>query len=133
MIFINIGRICYGSYHWRCVRPETISFYGNNDNYICDKCNDSTTNTNSSHRLINSRNRTKSPESLDTNHRDFLSIPSRTSSTDANVGNTIQHFQEKQQLSPTHRTTKASELDDYLPSQTNENEYQQQNGKIYNR
>ncbi len=126
MIFIHIGRVCHGSYHWRCVKPETISQYGENENYICDKCNDSTTIINSSHRLSNGSNRTNSIESIDTNYRDLVSVPSET-----NVGNSIRHFEENQQQFQPHKTTpQVSDLDDYLPTQMNGNEYHHQNSKI---
>jgi len=128
--FFNIGRVCHGSYHWRCVKPETISYYGENNNYICDKCKDNTTDANSPPRLYNGYSRTKSIESLDTNYRDLVSAPSRTNSTDTNVGNTIRHFEEKQQQSQTHKTTKISELDEYLPTQPDGNEYHQEESKI---
>jgi hypothetical protein len=115
------------------VKPETISYYGENNNYICDKCKDNTTDTNSSPRLYNGYSRTKSIESLDTSYRDLVSAPSRTNSTDTNVSNTIRRFEEKQQQqqqSQTHKTTKISELDDYLPTQTNGDEYHEEDSKI---
>ncbi len=131
LILINLGRVCHGSYHWRCVKPERIShLYGGNNNYICNKCNDDAT-INSSQRLSNGSSRTKSLESFDINYRDFVSVPSKTSSIESSVENTIRNFEDQpQQESRSYKTTEESELDDYLPSQTNENEYHHQNGKM---
>ncbi|CAF3351635.1 unnamed protein product [Rotaria sp. Silwood1] len=126
---ILVCRVCHDLYHWRCVKPETISYYGENENYICDKCMDGTTTTNSSHRITNGGIKIKSPDSIVTDYRDFASIPSKINTTETNVHNTIRYFEEKQQQSQINKTTKVSELDGYLPSQTNEREYHQRNGQ----
>ncbi|CAF4372358.1 unnamed protein product, partial [Rotaria sp. Silwood2] len=125
---ILVCRICHGSYHWRCVKPETISHYGENENYICDKCNDVTT-TNLSPRTTNGGIKIKSTDSVITDYRDFASIPSKINSTETNVLNTIRYFEEKQQQAQIYKPTKASELDSYLPLQINERDYHQRNGQ----
>jgi hypothetical protein len=112
------------------VKPETISQYGENENYVCDKCHDGTT-TSSSYRVTNGGIKIKSTDSTETDYRDFVSLPSKkhsTSSTETNVVNAIRYFEEKQQT----QTPKTSELDGYLLSHTNENEYyhHHHNGKI---
>jgi hypothetical protein len=126
MISFHIGRVCHGSYHWRCVKPETISHYGMNDNYICDKCNDSTT-SNPTYRISNGGNQTKSTDSLEADYQDFVSVPSKTNSTESSNN---RYFDDKQRQAPTHKTTKVSELDDYIPSKYNGNEYHRYNSKI---
>lgn len=114
------------------MKPETISNYGRNDNYTCDKCKDNTTNTNSPNRLTNGYYRTKSSESLNGIQRAYSpNISSKTNITDTNTEKPNRFFEEKQQQqSPTYKTTKVSQLDDYLPSQINEDDYHQQNSKI---
>lgn len=95
------GRVCHGSYHWRCVKPETISHYGENTHFICDKCNDNiTTTTSPTHRLSNGGIRIKSPDSSEMDYRNFVNIPSKLNTIptkDTSVVNTVRYFEEKQQ------------------------------------
>ncbi|CAM4758763.1 unnamed protein product [Rotaria magnacalcarata] len=119
---ILVCRTCHGSYHWRCVKPETISHYGEHENYICEKCNDGTT-SNSPQRVPNGGIKIKSTDSIIRDYRDFVSVPSKANSAETNVLSAIRYFEEKQQQSQTKKTTKISELDAYLPVQTNEREY----------
>lgn len=121
---LQIGRVCYGKYHWRCVKPQRVSRYGQNHDYICGNCNDSTA-INLSHRSSNGNNIT---ESFDTNDRDFVNETSRTNSTETNPENNIRNYEDKQP----EKTRKITELDDYLPSKTNEEEYNLENSKILN-
>jgi hypothetical protein len=105
------------------VKPETISYYGENTNFICDKCDDNiiTTNTSSTHRLSNSGIKIKSPDSYETDYRNFASIPSKLNivpTKDTTVVNAIRYFEEKQPLS-THKISKLNENDEQLSSQTN--------------
>ena len=93
-----------------------------NEKYVCDKCNDGTI-TNSSNRLTNGGIKIKSTDSIETDYRDFTGVPSKTNSTETNVVNTIRYFEEKQQQVQPNRITKLSELDSYLPTQTNGIEY----------
>ncbi|UJR25803.1 hypothetical protein I4U23_007153 [Adineta vaga] len=108
-------RSCRGSNHWRCIEPKTISQYGDNEDFICAKCNDDTTNTSSKQTTNNGSFRLKSTDSTNRNYR----------STETSVGNTIRYFEEKQQQqrSQTPKMTKVSELDRYLPSPYNYTEY----------
>lgn len=96
IIIITLGRICHGSYHWRCVRPETISHYGENTQFICDKCHEHiNTNIPSAHRI-----RIKSPDSSETDYRNFVGIPSKfngTSTKETTVINAVRYFEDKQQ------------------------------------
>jgi len=111
------------------VKPETISHYGENKNFICDKCNDNltTTNTSPSHRLSNGGIKIKSSDSSETDYRNFASIPSKLNpipAKDTAVINAIRYFEEKQQQqqqqSPsTHKISKLNENDGHLSSQTN--------------
>ena len=82
-LLLSKGRVCHGSYHWRCVKPETISHYGENTHFICDKCNDNitTTTTSPTHRVSNGGIRIKSPDSSETDYRNFVSIPSKLNTT----------------------------------------------------
>lgn len=100
-----LGRICHGSYHWRCVRPETISHYGENTQFICEKCHEHmSTNGASTHRLSNGGIRIKSPDSSETDYRQFVGIPSKfngTSTKDTTVINTVRYFEDKQQHAST--------------------------------
>jgi hypothetical protein len=124
----NIGRVCHGSYHWRCVKPETISHYRENEKYVCDKCNDAPM-SNSSNRLTNGGNKMKTNDPIDIEYQDFSNVPSTSNSTETNVVNTIRYFEGKQQQSQPQRTTKLSELDSYLPLQTNGIEYHHHDSK----
>lgn len=78
-----------------------------------------------SHRSSNGNNIT---ESFDTNDRDFVNETSRTNSTETNPENNIRNYEDKQP----EKTRKITELDDYLPSKTNEEEYNLENSKILN-
>jgi hypothetical protein len=109
------------------VKPETITHYGENTNFLCDKCNDNipTTNTSLSHRVPNSGIKIKSPNSSETDYRNFASIPSKLNSIptkDTTVVNAIRYFEEKQQQQQapsTHKISKLNEIDGHLSSQTN--------------
>ena len=106
------------------MKPETISHYGENAHFICDKCNDSiTTTTSSSQRLTNGGIKIKSSGSSETDYRDFVNVPSKLNTTptkDTTVVNAIRYFEEKQQPpSQTHRISKLVEHDSYLSSQIN--------------
>jgi hypothetical protein len=122
---ILVCRICHDSYHWRCIKPETISHYGENTHFICEKCNDSTitTNTNPSYRLSNDGIKIKSSDSSEIDYRNFANIPSKLNTTptkDTTVVNAIRYFEEKQQQQqPSHRILKLNEDDGHLSSQTN--------------
>jgi hypothetical protein len=127
---IVLGRICYCADHWRCVKPQRVSRYGQNNDYICRNCNGSIA-TISSHRSSNGNNMT---DSLDGNDRDFTNGISITNSTETEPESetTIIHYDDKQQSQP-QKTRKISELNDYLPSQTNEEEHHHhQNSKLSN-
>lgn len=97
------GRICQDSYHWRCVKPETISHYGENSNFICEKCNNNelhSSRVSPTPRLSNAGIRIKSPDSTETDYRNFANIPSKLSTSparDTPVVNTVRYFEEKQQ------------------------------------
>jgi hypothetical protein len=109
------------------VKPETISHYGENAHFLCDKCNDTRTTTDPSptHRLSNGGIKIKLPDSMETDYRNFASIPSKLNSTptkDTTVVNAIRYFEEKQQqqqTTPTNKSSKLNELDGHLASQTN--------------
>lgn len=101
--------MCHGTYHWRCVKPETISYYGDNTHFICDRCNDSmtTTTTTTTNGSNNSSYRTgikiKSPNTSETDYRDFVHVPTKSNpitTKENNVVHTIQYFEKKQQESP---------------------------------
>jgi hypothetical protein len=97
------------------MKPETISYYGDNTHFICDKCNDSMANTNTSaatttsaasisspYRITNGGIKIKSPDSSETDYRDFVSVPSKLNTTptrDTNVVHAIRYFEKKQQPS----------------------------------
>ncbi|CAF0815084.1 unnamed protein product [Rotaria sordida] len=125
---ILVCRVCHDSYHWRCVKPETVIHYGENENYICDKCNGGIT-TSPSDRITNGGIKFESTDPSIPDYRDVANIPSKTNSTETNVLNTIRYFEGKQQQSQTNKTTKVSELNGYLPLPTNEREYHQHNGQ----
>lgn len=127
-----IGRICYGAYHWRCLKPQRASRYGQNENYICANCSDggttptTTTTTNSSYRSSNGLNQT---ESFETNERDLNDMALRRPSEDS-----FRHYENTPSIS-TMKTIQRTEFDDYSsppppPLQTNGNHYQHQNSKI---
>jgi hypothetical protein len=128
-MFFSEGRICHGSYHWRCIRPDTLSHYGENTHYICGKCTESVTTTttrpNPTQRLTNGGIKIKSPNLSETDYRDFANIPSKLNSAptkDTTVGNTIRYFEEQQQQQqqqPAHRISKPNEFDEYVSPQTN--------------
>lgn len=111
-LLLHQGRLCHGSYHWRCVKPETISYYSDSTHFICDRCNDSmTTPTTSTSTTAagsaNSSYRTgiqiKSANALNTDYRDFVHVPTRSNlitSQENNVVHTIRFFEKKQQESP---------------------------------
>ncbi|CAF1064455.1 unnamed protein product [Adineta ricciae] len=116
---------CHSTSHWRCIEPKTISQYGNNENYICNKCSTGTTAelpqkpTNSGSFRLNSTDST-----------------SRTNrSNETNVGSAIRYFEEKQQQKNAQvpKTTQLSELDRYLPPHVNHIQYhhtgQDRNGR----
>ncbi|CAF1400078.1 unnamed protein product [Adineta steineri] len=113
---------CQSSSHQRCVESKTTTYDDDIDNYVCDKCNNDT--------ITNSSQQLKATNSLDKNYRDFAAIPSKTLSTETNVGNAIRYFERKQQeaVTPT-TTTQLNELDRYLPPNINEIEYQHHNGQ----
>ena len=102
-IYFSKGRVCQGSYHWRCVRPNTLSHYGESTQYVCDKCNNengTTKTVSSTHRLSNGGIRIKSPNLTEIEYREFASIPSKLNSIptkETNVGNTVRYFEGKQQ------------------------------------
>lgn len=114
-IYFSKGRVCHGAYHWRCVRPDTISHYGENTQYVCDKCNteNATTRTvSSTHRLPNGGIRIKSPNLTETEYREFANIPSKLNSIptkETTVGNTIRYFEGKQQQQ-THQLSKSNDF-----------------------
>lgn len=116
---LNIGRVCHGPYHWRCVEPKTISKYGENANFICDNCNDGSA-SDSPHRICNGNS----------NYQDFAHIPTKANLTETNVANNIRYFEEKQQQFGITRIAKLSDIDHYLPSHNNETDYHHLNGKI---
>jgi hypothetical protein len=124
LISIHIGRVCHVSCHWRCVEPKTISQYGGNSNFICEKCNDEST-SNSSHQITNGSSK------INTDDRDFPNALTTTNSTETNVANNIRYFEEKQQQSQIQRPKKLSDIDRYLPSDINESTYHHQNGKNF--
>lgn len=90
------------------MKPETISYYGDNTHFICDRCNDSmTTTTTTTTGSNNSSYRTgikiKSPNASATDYRDFVHVPTKSnpiSSKENNVVHTIQYFEKKHQESP---------------------------------
>ncbi|CAF3962305.1 unnamed protein product [Adineta steineri] len=121
---ILICRICDGSYHWRCVKPDMISHYGENTHFVCDKCNDNITGTtsNSSQRQINGGVKVKSHNTSEADYRDFANLPSKLSTTstkDTSVVSAIRYFEEKQQQQIPNKTSKLNETDDHLLLQTN--------------
>lgn len=130
---INLGRLCHGSYHWRCLKPETVSEFGDNRNFICEKCNENPTPS-PSQKVINGGGiKIKSTDSTVRDYRDFVGVPSKSNSTDTSIHNTIRYFEEKQQQSQVNRTTKISDIDAYLPSPTsNGKECYPSNGKTEN-
>ena len=110
------------------MKPDTISHYGENENFLCDKCNDGTT-VGSSHRLANGGIKIKSPDSIETTYRDFANVPTKINSiptVDTTVINAIRYFEEKSQV---HRPSKTSDLDEHPPSSINGHEYDQRHGK----
>jgi len=110
------------------VKPETISHYGENAHFICDKCNDNITTTTTTvslpHRLSNSGIKIRTADSFETDYRNFVSIPSKLNTTptkDTTVVNAIRYFEEKQQqqLPSANKISKLNEFDVHLSSQTN--------------
>lgn len=114
---IRVGRICYGAYHWRCLKPQRVSRYGQNENYVCANCSEggTTTTLNSSHRSSNGLNQT---ESFETHERDYDDGMTRKTSEDIH-----RPYEEN----PINQRT---DFDDYSPSKTNGIHYQHQNSKI---
>ena len=101
------------------MKPETISYYGDNTHFICDKCNDSMTNTTantstttspsiiSPYRITNGGIKIKSPDSSETDYRDFVHVPSKLNPTptrDTSVVHAIRYFEKKQHPSTALQT-----------------------------
>ena len=121
-VHLVLGRICSGAYHWRCLKPQRVSRYGQNENYVCANCSDGvTTTTNSSYRSSNGLNQT---ESFETNERDLNDGALRRTSEE-----TFRHYENTPSLL-TSKTTHRTEFDDYSSLPTNGNHYQHQNSKI---
>ncbi|UJR23107.1 hypothetical protein I4U23_026128 [Adineta vaga] len=125
---ILICRICDGSYHWRCIKPEMITHYGENAQFICDKCDDSNTEstTNSHQRQTNGGIKIKSPNASEADYRDFANVPSKLNATptkDTTVVNVIRYFEEKQQQQQQQQSpqklTKSNDIDEQNSTQTN--------------
>ena len=127
--FIHIGRVCHDSYHWRCVKPETISLYVKNDRYICDNCKDGTT-SNLSYQMPHNDIMMQSTDLITADYRGVASLPTKTNSMNTNVGNTTRYFEDKQQESKMRTTLQPFELVDDISAQVNTREYYQYNGKI---
>jgi hypothetical protein len=99
-----------------------ISNYGENAQFICDKCNDSITSTatGSTHRLANGNIKIKSPNTSETDYREFANIPSKLNATptkDTTVVNAIRYFEEKKQQQPSHKISKLNENDGHFTIQ----------------
>jgi len=99
-----------------------ISNYGENAQFICDKCNDSitSTTTGSTHRLANGNIKIKSPNTSETDYREFANIPSKLNATptkDTTVVNAIRYFEEKKQQQPSHKISKLNENDGHFTIQ----------------
>ncbi|CAF4328596.1 unnamed protein product [Rotaria sp. Silwood2] len=143
---ILVCQLCHGSYHWRCVQPETICHYGENTHFICDKCNYSstatTTTANPSYRLSNGSIQIKSPDSSAIDYRDFASIPPKLNTIptkDTTVVNAVRYFEEKQQQQQPHTMNQINEFNEHLSSQTKDQytdgsktnrQYQEQQNRI---
>ena len=102
------------------MKPETISHYGENANFTCDRCvaNVTPTATNPSYRLPNISLRIKSTDSVETDYRNFTTMPSKSNLTPAKnapIANTAQYFTEK----PSYTKSKRNEYDEHIPSQMN--------------
>ena len=102
-----------------------MSRYGQNNDYVCRNCNGSVA-TITSHRESNGNTM---DDSLDGNDRDLANRTAITDSTETDPDVTIKPFEDKQQSQPSH-TRQVTGLDDYLPSRSNEEEYQRQNSKL---
>lgn len=119
IFFVDLGRICQGVSHWRCVKPQTVSYYGEHENFVCDACTGQLSINSSSQR---SNVRIKSPDSLETSYRHFVHVPPKSNGTvhtDAiRYLEGKQQQQQQQQLPTTSVSYRRSDYDEYLLSPT---------------
>ncbi|CAF1327740.1 unnamed protein product [Adineta ricciae] len=121
---ILICRVCDGSYHWRCVKPEMTTHYGENAPFVCDKCDDNLTgtSTNSLARQANGGIKIKSLNSSEADYREFANVPSKLNATptrDTAVVNAVRYFEEKQQQQSPQKLPRSNEIDGQYSTQAN--------------
>ncbi|CAF3432081.1 unnamed protein product [Rotaria socialis] len=123
---ILVCHLCRGAYHWRCVRPETVSIYGDNAHFLCDQCNhdgiSTTTTAIPSNRFSNDGLKTKSADSLEANYRESVSTSSKSNTiptNDTTVVTTIRYFDGNEQELPLNSMSQLNGYNEHLLSQMN--------------
>lgn len=113
------------------MKLDPIFPYGEHVHFTCDKCNNnikvttSTTSINPPHRLSSGGIKIKSPNTRETDYRDFAGVPSKLNATptkDTNVVIAVRYFEEKQQQQPqqpSNISSQMNELNEIPQSKTN--------------
>ncbi|CAF5091730.1 unnamed protein product, partial [Rotaria magnacalcarata] len=126
---ILVCQLCRGSYHWRCVRPETVSIYSDNRHFLCDQCNHgvisrttATTAAIPSNWLSNDGLKAKSFDSLETDYRESVSTSSKSNTMPTNgttIVTTIRYLDGKEQELPLNSMSQLNEYNEHSSSQMN--------------